>query len=131
MSTSIISPFPLFTDRSGNPLEAGYIYIGEENKNAEVNPIPVFWDSESTIPAPQPIRTIGGYPSRSGTPSVLFTSASDYSIIIKDKNSNLVFSAQSQVFLDGQLREDLQSSGGAGIIGTTSGMTVQEIIDRG
>jgi len=84
-TTNVTPPFPTFTDDNGAPLDAGFIYIGTANMNPVSNPIAVFWDSALTISAAQPIRTINGFPSRNGSPGVLFV-GSDYSITVKDKN---------------------------------------------
>lgn len=84
--TAVLPPFPLFTDRDGQPLDSGFVYIGVANQNPVSHPIAVYWDSALTVPAAQPIRTIGGYASNNGTPGLLF-SASDYSITVKDKNN--------------------------------------------
>jgi hypothetical protein len=90
---SIQNPFPVFFDENGKTLENGYIYIGESGLNPEVHPINVYWDKDFLYPAAQPIRTINGLPSRSGTPAAIYTKISDYSIIVQDKNKNLIFSA--------------------------------------
>jgi ribosomal protein L14 len=84
-TTNVTPPFPLFTDNDGAPLDNGFVYIGTANMNPVSNPIAVFWDSALTISASQPIRTINGFPSRNGSPGVLFV-GSDYSITVKDKN---------------------------------------------
>jgi hypothetical protein len=94
MSSSIVSPFPFFTDTTGAPLEGGYIYIGQSNLNPETAPVNVFWDAALTIPATNPVRTVGGYPSRQGTPSRFFIQGAFYSITIRNKNHALVFSSQ-------------------------------------
>jgi hypothetical protein len=96
MSSSIVSPFPFFTDTTGAPLEGGYIYIGQSNLNPETAPVNVFWDAALTIPAGQPIRTVGGYPSRAGTASRLYVATDTYSITVRNKNHALVFSAFDQ-----------------------------------
>lgn len=96
MSSSIISPFPFFTDTTGAPLESGYIYIGQSNLNPETAPVNVFWDAALTIPAAQPVRTVGGYPSRAGTPSRFYSATDTYSITVRNKNHVLVFSAFDQ-----------------------------------
>jgi len=96
MSSSIISPFPFFTDTTGAPLESGYIYIGQSNLNPETSPVNVFWDAALTIPAAQPVRTVGGYPSRAGTPSRFYSATDTYSITVRNKNHVLVFSAFDQ-----------------------------------
>lgn len=88
---SVNSPFLIFTDRDGQPLEDGYIYIGTAGLPAEANPQSVYWDAALTIPASQPIRTLGGYPVRSGSPAAVYVDATDYSVAIKNKNSTLVF----------------------------------------
>lgn len=91
MANNIGSPFELFTDTSGNPLEDGYLYIGTAGLNPETNPVAVYWDDGLTLAAAQPIRTLNGFPSRGGTASRLYV-GSDYSLTVKDKNSVIVFS---------------------------------------
>jgi hypothetical protein len=93
MSALSIQPtFPIFTETDGLPLENGYIWIGAANLDPQGNPINVYWDAALTIAAPQPIRTLNGYPSRSGTPARLYVN-SDYSIRVLNKNGSLVYSA--------------------------------------
>lgn len=92
----INAPFPVFTGADGTPLEAGYIYIGSANQNPETNPVSVYWDSALTIPAAQPIRTVGGYPSRNGAPARIYVDG-DYSVTVRDKQQRFVFSAMSAI----------------------------------
>jgi parallel beta-helix repeat protein len=93
MSALSIQPtFPIFTETDGLPLENGYIWIGETNLDPQGNPINVYWDAALTIQAAQPIRTLNGYPSRSGTPARLYVN-SDYSIRVQNRNGSLVYSA--------------------------------------
>ena len=93
MSALSIQPtFPIFTETDGLPLENGYIWIGAANLDPQGNPINVYWDAALTIAAPQPIRTLNGYPSRNGTPARLYVN-SDYSIRVQDKNASTVYSA--------------------------------------
>lgn len=93
MSALSIQPtFPIFTDIDGQPLEAGYVWIGTANLDPQVNPINVYWDAALTILAPQPIRTLGGYPSNSGTPARLYVN-SDYSIRVMNKNGSTVYTS--------------------------------------
>ena len=91
MANNIGSPFEMFTDTSGNPLEDGYLYIGTAGLNPETNPVAVYWDDALTLAAAQPIRTLNGFPSRGGTASRLYV-GTDYSLTVKDKNSVIVFS---------------------------------------
>lgn len=93
MSALSIQPtYPIFTDIDGQPLEAGYVWIGTTNLDPQTNPINVYWDAALTIAAPQPIRTLAGYPSRNGTPARLYVN-SDYSIRVMNKNGSVVYSA--------------------------------------
>ena len=92
MSNEVTSPFTVFFDRSGQPLDNGYIYIGTAGINPEVSPITVYWDEALTIPAAQPIRTLAGYPSRDGSPGTLIINQTSYSIVVRDKTGALVYS---------------------------------------
>jgi len=93
MSALSIQPtFPIFTETDGLPLENGYIWIGTTNLDPQGNPINVYWDASLTISAPQPIRTINGYPSRSGAPGRLYVN-SNYSIRVQNSKGSLVYSA--------------------------------------
>jgi hypothetical protein len=89
---SIQPTFPIFTDIDGQPLEAGYIFIGVANLAPIGNPINVYWDAALTLAAVQPIRTIGGYPVNNGTPARLYVN-SDYSIQVQNRNGSVVYSA--------------------------------------
>lgn len=110
---SIIPPFPLFTDEAGKPLDDGYVWIGTAGHDAETNPIAVYWDKEKTIAAGQPIRTKFGYGYRDGTASLFYADADDYSIVIKNKRSRLVFSSTQFLQLLGSAGVFLQSGTGA------------------
>lgn len=87
-------PYPAFAGTDGQPLENGYIWIGQVNLSPQVNPIAVYWDDAKTILAAQPIRTLGGYPVYQGTPSRFFVD-SDYSIQVLDKNGSLVYTSMN------------------------------------
>lgn len=93
MTTQIKSPYPVFYDSQANPLQSGYVYVGTANLNAETNPISCYFDTDLTIPANQPLRTINGHISNNGTPANIYTSVSDYSIVVKDKAKVIVYSA--------------------------------------
>jgi hypothetical protein len=85
-------PYPAFAGADGLPLENGYIWVGTVNLNPQTNPISVYWDSALTISAPQPIRTLNGYPVYQGTPA-RFYAGSDYSILVQDSKGSLVYSS--------------------------------------
>jgi len=96
MTLLVSSPFEVFTGLDGEPLQSGKIFIGKPNLNAETNPINVYWDKDKNSKVAQPIRTINGYPSRSGAPGQLFT-ASDFSIYVYDSNGVFIFSSNSSI----------------------------------
>lgn len=130
-SVQVFPPFQVYTDRNGEPLEAGFIYIGEANLNPEVHPIQVFFDVGLTIPAAQPIRTIAGYPSYNGTPAKLFASETVYSITVRDKNGVFVYSSlnsQSSTELESDLGNPSPSTGAAMIArGAQVARTIAEL----
>ena len=86
---AIEAPFPQFFDKSGEPLDNGYLYIGVANQNPETNPITVYWDSAGTQPAAQPLRTMNGYIVRNGTAAAVFATG-DYSLTVRDKRGRLL-----------------------------------------
>lgn len=88
------SPYPVYADTNGTPLENGYIYIGAENQNPITNPINVYWDIDLQYPAAQPIRTVAGSPNRNGSPASVYCT-SPYSVIVKNKNGIQVYSSQT------------------------------------
>jgi hypothetical protein len=85
-------PYPAFAGADGQPLENGYIWIGTANLSPQTNQISVYWDEAKTIAAPQPIRTLNGYPSRNGTPARFYV-ASDYSIQVLDNKGSVVYTS--------------------------------------
>jgi hypothetical protein len=91
----ITTSYPLFHERSGEPLENGYIYIGTSGLDAVSNQVAVYWDSAKTQQAAQPIRTLGGYPSNNGSPAMVYVDADDYSLEVQDKNSARIYSTLS------------------------------------
>ena len=94
MSLSVNPPYPIFAEADGQPLENGYIWIGEAYLDPQTNPINIYWDVELTIPAAQPIRTLNGYVVYNGTPSRFYT-LGNYSIRVMNKNGNTVYTSLS------------------------------------
>ena len=91
MATLINSPFPVFTDTDGLPLENGYINIGVAGLNPLSNPRQAYWDEALTMPATN-IRTSRGYPSRNGAVGFLYTAPGDFSILVRNKNGVVILS---------------------------------------
>jgi hypothetical protein len=88
---SIQVPFPVFQDRDGQPLENGYIWIGQANLNPQTNPVVVYFDEALTIVAAQPLRTLNGYISRAGTPAQVYVDGVSFSILVQDSKGSMVY----------------------------------------
>jgi hypothetical protein len=90
--TKLTNPTPIYLDGRGALLDAGYIYIGTVNTDPTIvgNQLPLFWDAALTLPAPQPLRTLGGVIVNGANPSFVYFSATDYSMTVLDTDSNLV-----------------------------------------
>lgn len=99
-ATSILPPFAQFTDRDGAPLDGGYIYIGSPGLDAQTNAIVAYWDDAFSIPAAQPIRTLGGYPLRNGSPARVYV-PTDFSITVLDGDGTFVYSSLTGAFAGG------------------------------
>jgi hypothetical protein len=112
-------PFPIFTDIDGQPLENGYIWIGTVNLNPQTNPINVYWDAALTISATQPIRTLGGYPSNSGTPARLYVNA-DYSIRVQNRNGSTIYSSLNDNAFSGSTASNATGDGTQTIFSVSS-----------
>ena len=127
---SIETPFPIFTDIDGQPLENGYVWIGTANLNPITNPINVYWDAALTVAAVQPIRTLAGYPSNSGTPARLYAN-SDYSIQVQNRNGSVVYSAPASTERFGDLINASQvvyNPAGTGAVSTTVQAKLRESV---
>ncbi len=115
----VLPPFPVFTDVDGNPVDDGYIYVGQEGLDPIASPVSVFWDRDLSVPATQPIRTIGGYPSNAGVRSVFYSSAPVYSILVRNKNGTAIYSDSSSLSLtdlESRLADSTDPSKGAGLV---------------
>lgn len=92
-------PYASFLDINGEPLQNGYVYIGEPSLNPVTSPITIYWDKSTNYPISQPIRTINGYPSRNGTPHNMFVdldSNDGYSMSVYSKEHALLFTSEFQ-----------------------------------
>jgi hypothetical protein len=94
---SVASPYEVFFDAGGAPLENGRIFIGAQGQNPETAPIAVYWDVDLTQPASQPIRTLNGVPSRNGSPGTVYVAESDYSLTVRDRALRLVYTTPFQL----------------------------------
>ena len=87
--TQLAPPYPIFTDKNGDPLDAGFLYFGVAGKNPETHPIQVFYDINLTQPVAQPVRTSNGYVMRNGTPTLIYAN-DQFSVTVRDKSGSLV-----------------------------------------
>lgn len=88
--TMFLAPYTAIADIDGSPLDAGFIFFGEYEKDPELFPIEVFWDADFTVPAAQPIRTRNGYPVRNGSPTKVYLKTAQHSIAIKNRNGAFI-----------------------------------------
>jgi len=123
----VLPPFPIFTELDGQPLEDGYIYVGEPNLDPQVNPKAIYWDSNLSLPAGQPVRTLGGYPVNTGTPAKFYVNG-DYSIRVLNKNGAALYSSPS-VFVPGSDRVIDITKLGAGQGGADDSAIIQSAVD--
>jgi hypothetical protein len=91
MPLSVQVPFPVFQDSDGQPLDAGYVWIGQPYLAPQTNPLQVYFDRDLTIPAAQPLRTLNGYISNSGTPAQVYVDSPNFSILVQDKKGILIY----------------------------------------
>ena len=138
----IAAPYFYFTDRDGNVLINGRIYIGEPNKAPENFPQDAFFDLAGSIPAPVPIRTnsAGFACDSAGNPQRLFTSG-DYSMRVCDvNNAQVLYVPSAAEGFYGVVASDLANQSdpdlGTGMVGwiydsTGVGSTLHAKLHRG
>lgn len=95
MSNKITTPFPLFSDIDGSPLNAGFLFLGESEKDAEQFPIVAYWDETKTQIVQQPVSTRNGFIVRNNLPAKIFIEEESCSITIKDQNNYVIQSVLS------------------------------------
>jgi len=97
MTTSLNLLFPSFNDLSGLPLNGGYIYVGEANQDPASHLIAITYDAAGAVPAPNPLRTSGGYiVDGSGTPQNVYVAGSvDFSVAVHDSVNSELYTAAS------------------------------------
>lgn len=117
----------IFNDKDGMPLDGGFIYVGELNKNPETSPIAIYWDIALTQPASNPVPTMNGYPSRQGAISKIYTS-SPFSLTIRNKRGELIAYYADGISAPDQQIIDLSKPSGSSLIGYDD-ITAQDVFD--
>jgi hypothetical protein len=87
----VTGPFEQFFDAAGDPLDGGYIYIGQSGLDPETYPVDVSFDLAGLIPAAQPLRTASGYIQNTGAPAQVFAIGNSYSITVRNRAGELVY----------------------------------------
>lgn len=117
---SLTSPYPFFSDKAGDPLDGGYIYVGEVNQNPETAPVVAYWDEALTQPAAQPLRTLAGLIVRNGTPARVYVIGDDFSITVKDKRRVVIYyvpSSSAAASLRTDIADTTDPNKGAALVG--------------
>jgi hypothetical protein len=110
---TVQSPFPLFTDVDGQPLEQGQVWLGTAGNNPLTSPITAYWDEALTQVVTQPVTTRGGYPMNGSNIGRLYV-ASNYSILVRNRNGYDVLSSLTAAYpYDSNLITFLQAGAGA------------------
>jgi len=116
---SIQVPFPVFQDRDGQPLDNGYVWLGTSSLNPQTNPIACYYDAALTIAATQPLRTINGFISRSGSPAQVYVDAVNFSILVQDRQGTTVFSVPEGTGISPNASGVVYDPAGTGAVATT------------
>ena len=97
--TKVTNPLPIYLDGRGALLDGGYIYVGQPNLNPEIagNRLQLYWDGGLTLPAAQPLRTLGGVVVRGQNPAVVFLAEANYSMTTRDSDNVLVDNIPSAI----------------------------------
>lgn len=137
---NVVAPIDVYLDARGRPLNDGAVYIGAPGMDPETDPVPVFWDADGTIPATQPLQTIGGYIVNNGSPAVAYVD-DQYSIRVRDRFGAQVYyvavvdtaSSQIQTLIDGLASDDGATMIGHNYnqVGSTRRTLAKVIFDRG
>ncbi len=107
----LVNPYPLFLDGRGDLLDGGYVYIGEDGTDPEIeaNQLDLYWDKALTIPAEQPLRTLGGMVVNASNPGMVYFAEIDFSTTIRDARNRLVFYSATAFDLGGVQYQPLDS----------------------
>ena len=84
MIYTIDRKYSIFSYFNGTPLDGGYIYIGEENRNPIIYPVSVYADKNYLNEITQPITITNGKPVYAGLPTILYSSENPFSILVTD-----------------------------------------------
>lgn len=95
-ATSEARALPFFTDLIGQPLESGFIYIGQAGLDPVAYPAVVYSDIGNSTVLAQPIRTTHGHAVSAGQQVHIFCQA-PYSILVRDASGRQVYLSLNEV----------------------------------
>lgn len=125
---SIQVPFPVFQDRDGQPLDNGYVWIGTANLNPITNPVVAYFDAALTIVAAQPLRTLNGYISNSGTPAQIYVDGVNFSILVQDSKGSMVYNFPDGTGLGANAEGVIYDPAGTGAVTTNVQAKLRESV---
>jgi hypothetical protein len=125
---SIQVPFPVFQDRDGQPLDNGYVWLGVANLNPQTNPVVAYFDEALTIIAAQPLRTINGFISNSGTPAQVYVDAVNFSILVQDSKGTMVYNFPDGSGISPNAAGIVYDPAGTGAVATTVQTKLRESV---
>lgn len=121
MSAIAVTPvYNTFLDVDGNPVDDGYVWIGQPNLNPIANPQNAYWDEALTQLVTQPVRTRQGYPLNGSSVGKLYV-AGGYSILVRNENGSDVIGAAT--FSADYVIDDLTLTGNLAFSGTAQRIT--------
>lgn len=134
----VTSPFQPFTlPTQFKAVFNGFIYCGTVDAvDPSVSQVQVYLVNEAgdKVPVTQPLRTnAGGFMVYNGQPAK-FVTDSNHSLLVQDSLQAQIWYEPDMSVVDpsaaiAYILNQLASGGGAGMIGTSSGATVQDVID--
>jgi len=101
MSTEVQGLLNMFFDSDGEPLDNGYLFIGEAGLNPLSNPKAAYWDAALTIPALD-IRIVAGRPVYNGAVGHVYVQG-DFSVLVMDKFGKVVYSTLTSTVANAEL----------------------------
>jgi hypothetical protein len=127
---SIQVPFPVFQDRDGQPLDNGYVWLGVANLNPQTNPVVAYFDAALTIVAAQPLRTLNGYISNSGTPAQVYVDGTNFSILVQDSKGSMIYNFPNGTGISAVINsaDVIYDPAGTGAVATTVQSKLREVV---
>jgi hypothetical protein len=125
MAVSALNPFVCYLGIDGQPLDGGYLNFGLANQDPVTRPVDIFWDAALSVPASQPVRTLGGFASNNGARANVYT-AGDFSIRVADRNNVQQLTAPTNGFRAGSTGGWTLADGEIGLAESGSSIDIRD-----